>query len=240
MDCTKITKLLTIDAPKKDVVFDGVDFTEDGFVKVANANSVTFRNCRVYKLNTSGAAKNYWLLVNTTDPIRIAVELCFFGGNPRSAGAVYNLLEPHAILSDGSLVSQNYFVGDCCTHNAVNIYGAEDGSRLEVDRNVFELSAGTVRIGVKGKPECLIDVSGNRVLANNPAYTDEDAGIVTVQPYGKSTSTFANMTVTMDGNECPSEQLIYGYYGSADTVLTDDKMPRILVDGAEIKAPIYH
>lgn len=241
MNATKITKLLTIDGVGKDVVFDGFDFTEDGFVKVLNAGSVTFRNCRVYGLNVSGAAKNYWLRVDSSDPVKIVVEHCFFGDNPTVEDCkLYNLIEPHAVMKDGSGVCENYFTKDVCTHNTVNVYAAEENAGIAINDNVFEMSAGTIRIGVQGEPVCVIDIDRNKVLANNPAYADEDQGLVTVQPYAKKTSTFANMTVNMNGNVCPADQLIYGYSGKNDTVLTADNMPSIYINGEKIEAPIYH
>lgn len=78
------------------------------------------------------------------------------------------------------------------------------------------------------------------MLANNKRHTEADFGIVTVQPYGKQTPTFKNMTVLMSGNSCSNEQLIYGYSGAQDTTLNTENMPTIYVDGEQIQAPIYH
>lgn len=241
MSVTKITEKLTINAPKKDVVLDGFDFTANGYVEVVAAKSVTIRNCRVYALDVSSASKNYWFYVNATDPVKVRIENCFFGDNPSSGSKkVYNLIEPHCTLSDGSGVCENYFADSCCTHNAVNIYGATENSSISVDDNVFEVSAGTIRIGTIGTPTCAIDISRNTVLAEHPSYGAEDQGLVTIQPYGKQTPSFNNMTVTMDDNALPTEQIVYGWYGSSDTTLTQDIMPAIFVNGAEIEAPIYH
>lgn len=240
MNPTKITAPLVFDGEGRDFVLDGFDFTVHGYVKVLNANSVVIRNCRVYDLDVSASQKNYWFFMSCSHPVRVRIENCFFGDNPIGANKVYNLIEPHAELQNNSAINENYFADECCAHNAVNLYGAEENAYLSVSDNVFEVSAGTVRIGVQGEPVCEVDISRNKVLANNPNYGPEDAGLVTVQPYGKQTITFKNMTVRMDGNSCPSEQLIYGYYGSQDTALTNDNMPLIQVDGVAITAPIYH
>lgn len=240
MNVTKITELLTIDGAGKTVVLDGFDFTENGYVKILNAEDVVVRNCRVYGLNVEDAKKNYWLKAESSSPVKIEVKNCFFGDSIGSNGNMYNLIEPHVVLSDGSSFSENYFTAKCCIHNTINLYGAAEGAKILVNENVFESSAGTVRIGVQGVPHCTIEVSRNKVLANNEMYTEADFGIVTVQPYGKQTETFENMTVLMDGNSCPSEQLIYGYSGQQDTVLTDENMPKIYVNGELIHAPIYH
>ena len=240
MNVTKITELLTIDGVGKEVVLDGFDFTENGYVKVLNAKSVLIQNCRVYGLNVDGAQKNYWFRVDSASPVKVVVRNCFLGDSKGSNGSMYNLFEPHVVLSDGSSFSENYFTKDCCTHNAVNIYGVAEGAHILVNDNVFEVSAGTVRVGPQGEPHCTIEVSRNKVLANNERYTEADFGIVTVQPYGKQTPTFKNMTVLMDGNSCPSEQLIYGYSGAQDTTLNTENMPTIYVDGEQLQAPIYH
>lgn len=238
---TKITKLLTVDGGGKDVVFDGLDFTQDGYVSIVNAKSVAFRNCRVYGLNTGASEKNYWLMAKVSEPIKLTIANCFFGASTEEGGnSVYNLIEPHAFLLDGSCVDENYFAEGCCTHNAVNIYGAQDEANISVSHNVFEVSAGTIRLGMKGSPVCVIEISENKILANDTRYTEADYGLVTVQPFGKETKTFAGTTVTMNGNTCPSEQLIYGYSGKADTPLTAENMPVILVDGEKLEAPIYN
>lgn len=240
MGITKITELMTINGSGKNVVLDGFDFTANGYVKILNAASVEIRNCRVYGLNVESAAKNYWLRVDSSSPLKLKIEHCYFGGNPGVAGALYNLIEPNVVLADGTSICKNYFTKACCTHNAINLYGAAENAHIEVSGNVFEVSAGTIRVGVKGQPMCTIVMNDNVVRKHNTAYGLEDAGLVTVQPYNKQTPTFANMTIEMNGNRLPTEQIIYGYYGSKDTELTDDLMPTIYVDGELFTAPIYH
>lgn len=240
MKTTKITDKMTINAAGSSIVLDGFDFTENGFLEVLDADNIVVRNCRIYGLNVEAAAKNYWFHASSSSPIKVTIENCFFGNNPGIAGTLYNLIEPHIVMEDGSGICRNYFNANCCTHNAINIYGVHENACISIRDNVFEVSAGTVRIGVKGEPVCEIDVSRNIVIANNPNYSEADAGIVTIQPYGTQTSTFANMTVRMDNNKCPSEQLIYGYSGEKDTVLTSENMPTILINGEPVNAPIYH
>lgn len=240
MGVTKITELLTINGAGKSVVLDGFDFTGNGFVKILNAASVEIRNCRVYGLNVEGAKKNYWLKVDSSAPLKLTVENCFFGANPGVQGALYNLIEPNVYLASGSSFSNNYFHKQCCTHNAINLYGAVENAQIKVSGNVFEISAGTVRVGVKGQPVCTILMDGNAIKKHNTAYGLEDAGLVTAQPYGKQTTSFANMAIYMSNTKAPTEQIIYGYYGSNDTELTEARMPKIYVDGEQISAPIYH
>ena len=239
MEFTKITEQFLINGNGREVVLDGFDFTGKGFLKVADASRLVIRNCRVYGLELA-SGKNYWLYIDSKNPIELVVEHCYFGDSTGASGALYNLIEPHVVLADGSRVSDNYFTANCCTHNAVNLYGAANGAHIEVSGNIFEMSAGTVRVGVQGKPVCEIEMDGNIVYAGNPAYGPADQGLVTVQPYGKQTITFTNMTIRMNNNVCPGEQLISGYYGANDTVMTNETMPQIIVNGTTIVAPIYH
>ena len=65
MSVTKITDLVTINAPGKDIVFDGFDFTDHGYIRILGAGSVTIRNCRIYGLDTTGG------VIRTTGSLRI-------------------------------------------------------------------------------------------------------------------------------------------------------------------------
>lgn len=240
MESTKITELMTINGAGKEVILDGFDFTGNGFVKIYNAASVEIRNCRVYNMNVEDAKKNYWLRVDSSNPLKLTVKHCYFGDSAGDNGAMYNLIEPHVVLADGSSFSNNYFTEQCCTHNTINLYGVAENAQITVSGNVFEVSAGTVRIGVKGQPACSIVMNDNVVKKHNDNYALEDAGLVTIQPFNKETITFANMTIYMNGNRVPTEQLIYGYSGTRDTELTESNMPTIYVDGDTLIANIYH
>lgn len=236
---TVISEKLTINGAGADVVLDGFDFTANGYVEIKHASSVTIRNCRVYGMNVDGAAKNYWLRIYNDIPVKLVVEHSFFGDNLGESGKMYNLIEPTAQLMDGSSISDNYFTAGCCTHNVINVYGCTEGAAIDINRNVIEMTAGGIRVGVKGEPSCRICIRDNQVLAGNPAYEDCWQGLVTVQPYNQKTTSFANMTIVMSGNELPGEQAIYAYYGTKDLVLTDDVMPKLIVDGKHANLTVY-
>lgn len=237
---TVISEKLTINGVGAEVVFDGFDFTGNGYVEVKNASSVVIKNCRVYDMNVESTAKNYWLKIYNDIPVKLIVENNFFGDNLGTAGSMYNLIEPNAKLMSGSSISDNYFTAGCCAHNVINVYGCADDAIINVNGNVIEMTAGGVRIGVKGEPVCHINVRDNKVLAENPAYSDIYQGLVTVQPYGKATTSFANMTVAMSGNELPCEQIIYAYYGAQDTKMDENTIPKVIIDGKNFNLPIIH
>lgn len=237
---TKITEKLTINGDQSSVVLDGLDFTGNGYVEVKNADEVIIRNCRVYNMNVDGAAKNFWLHIFNDIPVKLVVEHCFFGSNPTSNGKkMYNLIEPTAKLKNGSSVSHNYFVDDCCYHNTINVYGCVENATINIDDNVFEMSAGTIRLGPKGEPKCTINMRDNVVLADNPVYTAEDQGLLTIQPYNKETTSLKNMTVILKNNTLASEQVGYFGYTTRDLVITDENKAKIIINGKVAALPVY-
>lgn len=236
---TTITEKLIIDGAGSKVVLDGLDFTSGGFVDVYNADEVVVKNCRVYGI-VPNAAKSFWMNIHNDIPVKVVVENCFFGNNPNvGANKVYNLLEMTAKLNYGSSISNNYFKADCCTHNTINLYGLTDNAEIKVNGNVFESSAGTIRVGVKGAVPCNIYMNDNNILANNTNYGKEDWGLLTIQPYGKQTSSFEHMTIIMKDNIAPCEQIAYAGYGSDDTAMTDALMPKVIINGKIASIPIY-
>ena len=236
---TIISEKLTINGEGSKVVLDGFDFTGSGYVDVKNASSVVIKNCRVYGMNCEDAVKNYWLRIYNDIPVKLVVENNFFGDNAGTNGKMYNLIEPTAQLTNGSSISNNYFTTGCCTHNIINVYGAVDHSEININGNVVEMTAGGIRIGVKGDKTCTINVRNNKVLATNPAYTNEDQGLVTIQPYGTQTTSFSKMTIAVSGNELPCEQIVYAGYSSKDTDLTDETIPKVIIDGKVSNVTIY-
>lgn len=117
---TKITKPITINGEGKTVIFDGFDFTEEGYIRVINAEELVITNCRIYNLSNdpdSTISRGYWLKTLGDKETKISVTYCFFGTNNNT---VYNMLELNTKLKNGSSFSNNYFVEDSCTHNHIN------------------------------------------------------------------------------------------------------------------------
>lgn len=239
MGNTVISEKLIVNGVDSDVVFDGFDFTANGYVEIKNAQSVTIKNCRVFGLSCESAAKNYWLRVFNDIPVKLVIENCFFGDNPAGSGKLYNLIEPTAQLANGSSISNNYFSEGCCTHNIINVYGAVDGANIAINGNVIEMTAGGIRIGIKGDKVCKVNIRNNIVLATNPAYDDADQGLVTIQPYNKQTVSFGGVTLALSGNVVPCDQIVYAGYKSTDTVLNEITMPEVIVNGKIVDVPIY-
>ena len=237
---TIISEKLTINGAGSEVVLDGFDFTGNGYVDIKNTDSVIIKNCRIYNMNLP-STKNYWLHIYNDISVRLIIENNFFGSNPTiDSNKMHNLIEPTAKLKSGSSISNNYFVSDCCSHNFMSIYGCTDNAVININNNIIEMTAAGLRIGIKGEPVSTINIKNNKVLAINPAYSDVDQGLVTIQGYGFSTTTFKNLTLIMNGNELPCEQIAYGWYDSGSLILNDENMPKVILNGKVVNLPIYH
>ncbi|MCM1214007.1 MAG: hypothetical protein NC548_05755 [Lachnospiraceae bacterium] len=234
---TVFTEKVVVDATNGEVVFDGVDFTLDGYIEVRNASSLTIRNCRFYRMNLPDA-RNYLIKVLGDIPCKLVVEKCFFGDNPKQgSNNMYNLIEPVAKLKTGSSFSNNYFTAAACTHNQISIYGAMESSKLYIDSNVFEQNGG-IRIGVKGEPTCTLYIRKNISQAMTSDFVDN---MILLQPYGKSTTSFANMTIVCDGNQCHSDKYPLAWFNAkSDLQLTDETLPKVIDDkGNDIRSKMW-
>lgn len=237
---TKITEKMVIDANGKDVVLNGLDFTKNGYLEIKNANMVVVKNCRVYKLNCESSSKNYWLKVLGDIPIQLKVINSFFGDNIGTKGKLYNLFEMNAKLKSESTFSNNWFTANCCTHNTINIYGAEDGATIYSNGNHYADGYHSIRIGIKGNPVCKVIFNDNdlQFISEEPDYL-KWATMVTIQPYGTETTDFKNLTISASGNRLSYNKTpILGYFGSKDTPLSRESMPTIESSDIDHKVPI--
>ena len=238
---TKITEKMVIDAAGKDIVLNGLDFTKNGYVEIKNANSVVIKNCRVYKLNAEDSAKNYWLKILGDIPVKLAVLYSFFGNNPGTNGQVYNLFEMNAKLKSRSSISNNWFASDCCTHNTINIYGAEEGSAIYLNNNYFADCRHSIRVGIKEAPMCSLIAQGNelQIVDTTPGEL-EWSNFMLFQPYNKQTTTFGNLKVITANNKMSQSgsDPIVAYFGANDTPMSYSSTPKVTVDGKELKIPI--
>lgn len=206
---TVFTKPVVINAPEKDVVFNGVDFTKDALIKITAAKSVTIKNCRFYGLTPTKKAMGITL---GSDNVKLVVEGCFFGVNNDK---LYNFFELYGKLADGSSISRNYFVAKCCTHNQVNIYNVMDDATINVNSNYMA----SIRIGPKGAPQNIkINVKSNEYNVIDTSDPDW-INMVIIQPYSDQTKSFNGVTINVDGTKTsvPDNKLVYIYAGGKDT-----------------------
>jgi len=241
---TKITEKVVVNAPAGDIVFDGVDFTLNGYIEVVAANSVTLKNCRVYNLNTPNA-KNYFLKVIGDIPMVLVIENCFFGPQNVSGNSLYNLIEPNAELKTGSSMSKNFLKKTAASHNSFNIYGVEDGALIKMNDNVLPGFTPGFRIGVKGDKACTIEIKNNTIVAFDEATDGTDPNwyaLCCVQPYSTKTVSMAKAVINASGNHLPENatNVVYGYSGAKDTMLDETTAPVYNLDGTATPLTIYH
>ena len=224
-------------AGENDVVLTGLTFTDNALINISNKGTLTLKNCKILSMEAD-AAKSYLIKSMQSNPLKLIVENCYFGTNTaNSVGNIYNGLELNCTLKDGSSISNNYFAAAACTHNAINIYAVEDNATIHIDNNHFEYSGNAIRIGIKGEPTCTIVCDGNSYDATDS--TDEYAGLLLVQPYGKQTTSFANCTIKIDNTvHSDNKQLYYLYAGAGDMQFTDSNKPTVIVDGITEVEPI--
>lgn len=238
---TKITEKMVIDAANGSIVLNGLDFTKNGYVEIHNANSVVIKNCRVYGLNCEDAAKNYWMKIIGDIPMKLSIVRSFFGDNFGTNGQLYNLLELNAKLKGDSMISSNWFSSNCCTHNTINIYGADEGAVIYVNNNHFSDVIHQMRIGIKEAPVCKIIANGNDCkVVDTSDEGIEWANLALVQPYGKKTTTFENLEISMKDNKISYDlaEPIVAYFGGGDTPMGITSSPKVIMDGKEYKMPI--
>lgn len=238
---TKITEKMIIDAAEGEIVLNGLDFTKNGYVEIKNASSVVIKNCRVYDMNCEDSPKNYWMKIVGDIPMKLAIVRSFFGDSFGKNGKLYNLLELNAKLKEDSMISSNWFSSNCCTHNALNIYGAEEGSVIYVNNNHFSDVAKQMRIGIKGAPVCKIIANGNDCkVVDTSDEGIEWANLALIQPYGKATTTFENLEISMKDNKMSYDlaEPIVAYFGGGDTPMGVTSSPKVTMDGKEYKLPI--
>ena len=228
-----ISNKVTINAPGEDIVFDGLDFTGNGFVTILAANSVTLKNCRVYGLANTGVSGQAFIDSKNCPEVKVIIENCFMGDNAN----VYNHINLDAFLKDGSSFSENYFTLDSCTHNHMSFYNVAEKALIKICENVIENRDGGVRLGQRGNVECTFNISKNEIIGEP---VEPWVGFVCVQPSNMLTESFAKCTINMNGNKYGADRMIYGYSGSKDTMLDETNAPTVFIDGVETVLEIMH
>lgn len=241
---TTISAPIVINAEGKDVVFDGIDFTKNGFITLENAKSFTMKNCRVFDLEPR-KSKDFFLFAPNMRPCKIVVENCYFGKNPTIDGnRLYNFFEVNSQVDSGSSFSENYFDKDCCTHNAINIYGNVPDAFIKINGNTFNYWNFCIRFGMKGSPKCKVQIDHNKGVfdpSTVPEVVDPTDSMIMIQPYLKETSTFKNVTIEVSNLEYSlgKDYYIVGYRGANDTQITEEDLPKVTIDGDLYQVPLY-
>lgn len=221
-----------------DVVVQGVTFTEDAYIKIADARSVVFKNCKFVGINPD-MEKTYLIQGTPAEKFyekrtytKLCIEGCYFGdNNTDGTNKVYHVLEPNFALAKGSYIKNCYFSSACASHNIINIYDVEDGATINITGNHFEKSASALRIGTIGDVTATINLSDNSYDK-----TDEDAkyaGLVTFQPYSKRTVSMGNLRVNIENTtiNCENKQVYCTFRNASDTEMDSTKWPKLYING---------
>lgn len=234
-----ITGDITVNAPGAEVVFRGLSFTGKTFPVIAAADKVSFINCRFDKLAPTDA-KTYLIKTTSTDPMKLTIQGCYFGPvDPTATGKLYNLFELNAPLVSGSSFVNNYFDLDHCAHNSINVYACVNNATITISDNHSVKSAAMVRLGIKEDRTCKIVCDGNSYDTTD---VPEWAGLMTIQPYGKVTTSMANWTVLINNTvakEYP-DQLAVIYFGKNDLTYSKEVLPKVYVNNVETECPIVN
>ena len=234
-DETNITNTISCEQGAS-VIISGVTFTQKSIIATNKASDITFKNCRFLGIEPTA---NQTQLINgnpndAEQPVLIRIENCYFGTNVKNdTGAVYNLINLHNKVADGSYIRNCYFAKEVCKHNVINIYNTEEGATIDINDNYFEYSGNAIRLGVYGSTKCTFNIYNN-TYADTDVANPEYAGLLLIQPVSTSTTTMANMTINLDNNKCLSNnelQLFYIYSAPTATQINETNCPTIYVDG---------
>lgn len=225
-------KVVVGDGTVKPVVeISGATLKGDALIELKSADEFIMKNCVFGGHNMSKSTQP--ISMTSAEPIYVCIEGCTFEAENEFS---YNLINLSGKLKDGSSISGNKFLGDCCTHNQISLYGIEDGATLYISDNYCEYSANLVRVGFHGAPQCTVVMDGNEYVTTEEG---DYAGLFLIQPANKNTTSFAGMTVEVSNTEGPDGQIGYMYAGANDMQFTDENKPKVYINGELTELPIY-
>ena len=143
---TIFKEVVTVNAPGQDVVFDGCDFTEKGYLNIVSAQSVKIMNCRFYSSETKS--------IDVTGETKLLVSYSYFGKDC--------IIDVQAPLEDGSVITSNYFNGGV---QSISIKEAKNDTRVIISNNIFKVDSNIAFI-LSGAPQCTFDMFGNQFEAD--------------------------------------------------------------------------
>ena len=215
-----------------DIVLDGLILTKDAIISViGNVNSLTMTNCTFSGHNLTNKTMPISVTTSATNPMKLVITSCTFGDQNSNS---YNLIDVYAPLRE-SVISNNIFTADCCTHNHISLYGLDVDGTIDINNNEIAISRNLLRIGFKGTPVGTVNLIGNQYDATDESYDGDWAGLVIVQPYGSQTASFSGLNINIADtiNNTNIDQLIYMYSAGSDTRFTEENKPTITIDGVD-------
>lgn len=231
---TKFTKPITINAPGEDVVFDGIDFTEDATIEITAANSVTFKNCRFYNIKL-GSTETNTLIGNIAQSrkgagYKLLIQNCFFGKTD-----TYNMINAGQLLYDGSGLVNNYLTNDCARDDRFSCYIAQEGATYNFNGNQFEnYTHNSFQFSFFDDAKATININDNIIGTPAPDLEYEVRGLARFRPTPGSTTTFEHLVVNANNNKFIGEADRIAFCqmkGAKDLVLTAENIPTYYLNG---------
>lgn len=231
---TKFTKPIVINAPDKDIVFDGIDFTAEATIEITAAASVTFKNCRFYNVLLDNE-KEIPLLGNAVQNkkgagYKLVIENCYFGKT-----GVYNMISVGQIMYTGSCVNKNYFTRDCSKDDKFACYFGQADAEYNFCNNEFEeYSHNGFQCSFVDSPALTINIEDNHIGPHAKDIELDVHGLVRFRPFPKATKSFANVVVNANRNvfkESPARVMFCQRKSERDIVLDNTNVPKYCLDG---------
>lgn len=216
------------------VTVSGITVNGVAKIQAGGAKELILKNCRFFGIE--GTNSQFIEDKPTEEPVLLKVENCYFGNNSVDTEAktnIYNLINMHCKLADGSYVKNCYFAKEVCSHNVISVYDCVEGATITIADNIFEKSSNAVSITLKGEPKATIVIENNEYFETDAE--KKYAGLVLIQPNGTNTSTYEGVEVHLNNNKMPEgeTQLYYVYSHTTYTQITHELAPKVFIDGVQ-------
>lgn len=221
----------TTDSEPIAVYLDGLDLTGSSKIELTNVDAFTMVDCHFH--DHSFTTKTMPIYITSETPIELNICDNVFGPENEFS---YNLMEINGKLKDGSSICGNRFEANCCVNNQIALYNAEDDAVIAIADNFCQDSRNLVRVGFKGAAKCTVNIHDNEYVESS--LPEEWQGLVLIQPYGKATTSMADVIVNIDETKKPEGQLCYMYNGANDMQFNDTNKPKVYVDGKLADIPV--
>ena len=139
---------------------------------------------------------------------------------------IYNTIEfgYGKAVGNGIIISNNSFVGKDNTHNHINIYTVQEGAKITIERNNFDISANAIRLSNTSGASAEFAINKNTY--NETDSNEQHAGFIVMQMSKENSDEFSKYTITSSNNKGPNGTLLtdsksdkkyrFEYYASAD------------------------
>ena len=242
---TKFTKPVVVNAPGEDVVFDGIDFTEDAVINLLAAKSLTIKNCRFYNVALSndkttpliGDASSISSSLIDSE-VQLIIENNYFGKT-----GTYNMINFYNKLAVGSRIINNYFTSDCCRDDIAAFYSSADDIEFDICGNEFEAYGNSgIQFSFHKEPKMIINFNNNIIGPDIDGIDTTLRGICRFRPFPSKTTSFAHITMNANDNKLGEgvDRIAFCHRKSTrDIKLTADNVPTYYLNRVETPIEIF-